>query len=472
MTELKVFNSYSRSKEIFKPIVPGKIGMYVCGATVYDFIHAGNGRTFVAFDTINRYLRFAGYDVTFVRNITDIDDKIINRANANNESFTSLTERMIKEMYKDLDGLNVLHPDIEPRASQVIPEIIAMCQQLEEKGFAYQNSDGDLLFKVSEFHDYGKLSRQVLDQLQASARTEISQNKQSSLDFVLWKQAKPGEPMWDSPWGKGRPGWHIECSAMNNKYLGSHFDIHGGGNDLMFPHHENEIAQSCCATGDKFANYWLHSGMVMIDKEKMSKSLNNFFTVRTLLEAYEPEAVRFFLAGAHYRSDLNYTVENLEIATKSLERLYTALQGNNDQLLDKAYTAQEVKALFKTDYFVDKFVNAMNDDFNAPEAIAVLFELVTAINTEKDHQVQSNLAKTLRALGNVFGIFYKTTDQFFKDTGNLDVDPVYIEELIQKRAEARAAKDWATADAVRDELNRLNVVVEDGVNGYTWKVKK
>ncbi|RIY33816.1 cysteine--tRNA ligase [Psittacicella gerlachiana] len=472
MSELKLYNSYSRSKETFKPIEAGQIKMYVCGATVYDYIHAGNGRTFVAFDTINRYLRFAGYKVTFVRNITDIDDKIINRANANNETFNSLTERMITEMYKDLDGLNVLHPDVEPRASQVIPEIIKMCMELQAKGYAYQNSDGDLLFKVDEFKDYGKLSRQVLDQLQTGTRTEISQNKHSSLDFVLWKQAKPGEPMWDSPWGQGRPGWHIECSAMSNKYLGSHFDIHAGGNDLMFPHHENEIAQSCCATGDKFANYWLHSGMVMVDKEKMSKSLNNFFTVRTLLENYEPEAVRFFLAGAHYRSDLNYTTENLEIATKSLERIYTALKGNSDVPFDKVYTASEIKAEFGAQVYVDKFTTSMNDDFNAPEAIAVLFELVTAINTAQDRQLQVSLAQALRALGNVFGILFKSTDDFFQNTANLEVDSAYIEELIAKRAQARASKDWATADAVRDELNRLNIVVEDGVNGYTWKVKK
>ncbi|RIY33722.1 cysteine--tRNA ligase [Psittacicella hinzii] len=472
MSELKVFNSFSRSKEVFKPIIPGKIGMYVCGATVYDLIHTGNARTFVSFDVINRYLRFAGYDVTFVRNITDIDDKIIKRANENKETFENLTERMIAEMHKDLDTLNVLRPDVEPRASQVIPEIINICLELQDKGYTYQNSDGDLLFRVDKYADYGQLSRQVLEQLQTGTRTEISQNKLSSLDFVLWKQAKPGEPMWDSPWGKGRPGWHIECSAMNNKFLGSNFDIHGGGNDLMFPHHENERAQSCCATEDKFANYWLHSGMVMIDKEKMSKSLNNFFTARTLLEKYDTEAVRFFLASAQYRSDLNYTTENIEIATKSLERLYTALKNNSDKVLEKSYTAKTLKEEFKCDLYVDKFVEAMNDDFNAPEAIAVLFELVTAINIEKDQSKQINLANTLRALGNVFGIFYKTTEQFFKNTDDLEVDPSYIEELIAKRAKAREEKDWSTADAVRDELNRLNVVVEDGLNGYTWKVKK
>ncbi|MFC6276651.1 cysteine--tRNA ligase [Psittacicella hinzii] len=472
MSELKLFNSYNRTKEVFKPIVPGKIGMYVCGPTVYDLCHAGNGRTFVAFDTIVRFLRFRGYEVKFVRNITDIDDKIINRANENNESFSALAERMAAEMHKDLEKLNVLAPDVEPRASQVIPEIIAMCQDLQDKGFAYQNSDGDLLFRVTAFKDYGKLSHQVLDQLQFGVRTEISQNKESNLDFVLWKSAKPGEPFWESPWGNGRPGWHIECSAMNNKFLGSNFDIHGGGNDLQFPHHENEIAQSCCATGDKFANYWLHSGMVMVDKEKMSKSLNNFFTIRTLLDKYESEAVRFFLAGAHYRSDLNYSTENLEIATRSLDRLYTALKGNCDQTFAKDYTAAELIAEYGENPYVEKFLAAMNDDFNAPEAIAVLFELVSLINTTENIQEKTRLAHILRSLGNVFGIFYKTTDQYFNSLDKLDVDPAYIEELIAKRAKARAEKDWATADQVRDELNRLNIILEDGANGCTWKVKK
>lgn len=472
MSELQLFNSYTRKKEVFTPIKPGKIGIYVCGATVYDLCHAGNGRTFVAFDTIVRYLRFRGYDVTFVRNITDIDDKIIIRANNNNESFTSLTERMIAEMYKDLNKLNILPPDIEPRASQVIPEIISMCKTLEDKGYAYVNQDGDLLFRVEAFSDYGKLSRQVLDQLKTGTRTKISEHKESSLDFVLWKSAKPNEPAWESPWGLGRPGWHIECSAMNNKYLGSNFDIHGGGSDLQFPHHENEIAQSCCATNDKFANYWLHSGMVMVDKEKMSKSLNNFFTIRTLIENYEPEAVRFFMAGAHYRSDLNYSTENLEIATRSLDRLYTALKGNSDVVFNSKYTYEQLIADYGCNDYVTKFVAAMDDDFNAPEAIAVLFEMVSAINTSNDVEEKSRLANTLRILGNVFGIFYKSTSEYYNNLDSLDVDANYIEELIAKRAAARAAKDWSTADQVRDELNRLNIIVEDGPQGYTWKVKK
>lgn len=471
MSNLSIFNSYTRTKEKFVPITPGFIGMYVCGATVYDLCHAGNARTIANFDTIVRFLRFIGYKVKFVRNITDIDDKIIKRANENGEKFTDLTARMTAEMHKDFARLHVLPPDVEPRASEFIGEIIAMCQTLEEKGFAYVNSDGDLLFKVKQYHDYGKLSKQNLDQLVAGLRTEISQNKETSLDFVLWKKAKPGEPSWQSPWGEGRPGWHIECSAMNLKELGANFDIHGGGSDLMFPHHENERAQSCCATGGHFARYWMHSGMLQINKEKMSKSLGNFFTLRTLLDTYEPEAVRLFLVGNHYRSTLNFTTENLEIAEKSLARLYTAVRGYADQALDKIYNLADLIA-YQDNPYLQRFVTSMEDDFNAPEAMASLFDLARDINSATDESYKTSQAFLLRVLANTMGFMYQSTAEFFNQSDALEVDPQYIDSLIEQRATARANKDWVTADKVRDELNRLQIVVEDTVDGTVWKVKK
>lgn len=472
MINFKIYNSFGREKQDFVPINPGKIGMYVCGPTVYDLCHMGNARTFATFDTIVRFLRFAGWEVKYVRNITDVDDKIIARANQNGESINSLTTRMIAEMHKDFAALNMQKPDAEPRATEYIQEIIDICKQLENGGYAYINSQGDLLFRVLSFEDYGKLSRQNLEQLEQGTRVDANYDKESSLDFVLWKLAKPGEPSWDSPWGAGRPGWHIECSAMNAKELGTHFDIHGGGNDLQFPHHENEIAQSCCVHQNKFVNYWLHTGMVMVDKEKMSKSLNNFFMTRQLLGMYDNEVVRFFLSSSHYRSDVNYTTENLEVATKSLERLYTALQNNCDEPLDKVYTYNDLVEDFKDNQYLAKFTQAMSDDFNASEGVAVMFELVREINSSQDSQYKAQLAKLLRALGNIFGILFKSTQEFFNATDGLEVSAEYIESLIQARKEARANKDWVKADQVRDELNRLNIILEDGVNGTTWKVKK
>ena len=329
---LKLFNTLTREKEIFKPIHAGKIGMYVCGVTVYDLCHIGHGRTFVCFDVVARYLRYLGYDLTYVRNITDVDDKIIKRALENKETCDQLVDRMVVEMYKDFDALNILRPDFEPRATHHIPEIIALVEKLIQRGHAYVADNGDVMFDVESFKEYGKLSRQDLEQLQAGARIEINEIKKNPMDFVLWKMSKPNEPSWDSPWGKGRPGWHIECSAMNSKQLGEHFDIHGGGSDLMFPHHENEIAQSCCAHGNQYVNYWLHSGMIMVDKEKMSKSLGNFFTIRDVLSHYDAESVRYFLLTAHYRSQLNYSEENLNLAHGALERLYTALRGTMSQI--------------------------------------------------------------------------------------------------------------------------------------------
>ncbi|MBV1842477.1 cysteine--tRNA ligase [Photobacterium ganghwense] len=458
---LKIYNSLTRQKEEFKPIQPGKVGMYVCGVTIYDLCHIGHGRTFVSFDVVSRYLRYLGYDLTFVRNITDIDDKIIKRAAENGESCDSLTERLIGEMYADFDALGMKRPDIEPRATAYIAEIIAMCERLIERGFAYVADNGDVMFEVSKFDEYGKLSKQDLDQLQAGARVDIETAKRSPLDFVLWKMSKPGEPTWESPWGPGRPGWHIECSAMNSAILGDHFDIHGGGSDLQFPHHENEIAQSCCATGSKYVNTWMHSGMVMVDREKMSKSLGNFFTIRDVLAHYDAETVRYFLMSGHYRSQLNYSEDNLKQARSALERLYTALRG-----LDAA-------AANGGEEFVTRFKEAMNDDFNTPEAYSVLFDMAREINRLKgeDEAAAAGLAARMRELADVLGLLSQEPEAFLQGGAGQDEDVAEIEALIQQRLDARAAKDWAAADEARDKLAAMGIILEDGPQGTTWRRK-
>ncbi|GAB6262102.1 cysteine--tRNA ligase [Photobacterium sp. R1] len=458
---LKIYNSLTRQKEEFKPIVPGKVGMYVCGVTIYDLCHIGHGRTFVAFDVVSRYLRYSGYDLTFVRNITDIDDKIIKRAAENGESCDSLTERLIGEMYTDFDALGMARPDVEPRATKFIAEIIALCERLIERGFAYVADNGDVMFEVSKFDEYGKLSGQDLEQLQAGARVDIETAKRSPLDFVLWKMSKPGEPTWESPWGPGRPGWHIECSAMNSAILGDHFDIHGGGSDLQFPHHENEIAQSCCAHDTQYVNTWMHSGMVMVDREKMSKSLGNFFTIRDVLGYYDAESVRYFLMSGHYRSQLNYSEENLKQARSALERLYTALRG-----LDETVAAQGAEA------FVERFKAAMDDDFNTPEAYSVLFDMAREINRLKteDLAAASALGARLRELGSVLGLLAQEPEAFLQ-SGAKEDDVAEIEALIQQRLDARAAKDWAAADAARDKLTAMGIILEDGPQGTTWRRK-
>ncbi|MGR2766802.1 cysteine--tRNA ligase [Photobacterium ganghwense] len=459
---LKIYNSLTRQKEEFKPIQPGKVGMYVCGVTIYDLCHIGHGRTFVSFDVVSRYLRYLGYDLTFVRNITDIDDKIIKRAAENGESCDSLTERLIGEMYADFDALGMKRPDIEPRATAYIAEIIAMCERLIERGFAYVADNGDVMFEVSKFDEYGKLSKQDLDQLQAGARVDIETAKRSPLDFVLWKMSKPGEPTWESPWGPGRPGWHIECSAMNSAILGDHFDIHGGGSDLQFPHHENEIAQSCCATGSKYVNTWMHSGMVMVDREKMSKSLGNFFTIRDVLAHYDAETVRYFLMSGHYRSQLNYSEDNLKQARSALERLYTALRG-----LDAAAEANGGEE------FVTRFKEAMNDDFNTPEAYSVLFDMAREINRLKgeDEAAAAGLAARMRELADVLGLLSQEPEAFLQGGAGQDEDVAEIEALIQQRLDARAAKDWAAADEARDKLAAMGIILEDGPQGTTWRRK-
>ncbi|MGO2156779.1 MAG: cysteine--tRNA ligase [Serratia proteamaculans] len=460
---LKIFNTLSRQKEEFKPIHAGKVGMYVCGVTIYDLCHIGHGRTFVAFDVVARYLRYLGYSLNYVRNVTDVDDKIIRRATENGESCDQLTTRMLAEMHADFDSLLIERPDIEPRATQHIAEIIEITQRLIERDHAYVASNGDVMFSIDSDPQYGLLSRQDLDQLQAGARVEIDDVKRNPMDFVLWKMSKPGEPSWESPWGAGRPGWHIECSAMNCKQLGTHFDIHGGGSDLMFPHHENEIAQSSCAHDGPYVNYWMHSGMVMIDKEKMSKSLDNFFTIRDVLGYYDAETVRYFLMSGHYRSQLNYSEENLKQARTALERLYTALRGTDAN-------AQPAGG----EVFEARFREAMDDDFNTPEAYSALFDLAREVNRLKaeDLTATNGLAAELRKLAKVLGLLQQEPELFLQGGAQADDGEVAeIEALIKQRNDARKAKDWALADAARDRLNEMNIVLEDGPQGTTWRRK-
>jgi cysteinyl-tRNA synthetase len=451
---LKIYNTLTRQKEEFRPIVQGKVGMYVCGMTVYDLCHLGHARVLTAFDVIARYLRHKGYEVNYVRNITDIDDKIISRAKENGEAFDALTERFIKEMHVDSKALGIEMPNSEPRATAHIDGIIKMVQTLIEKGYAYAANNGDVYYSVRKFEGYGKLSGKVLDDLDAGARIEIDEMKQDPLDFVLWKHAKADEPHWESPWGIGRPGWHIECSVMSTCCLGNNFDIHGGGPDLKFPHHENEIAQSEAATGSRYANNWMHAGAVRIDGEKMSKSLGNFFTIREILEKYHPETVRFFLLSSHYRSSINYSEDSLKEAQVKLERFYNALA----KVENHAITA-------KNNEFSPRFFTAMDDDFNTAEAMGVLFDLVREVNkAEGDKKLA--LGAQLRELGAVLGILQLPPEEFLQSGS--DVDAEYVEMMIKKRIDAKKAKDFATADGVRDELLAKGITLRDGPEGTTW----
>ncbi|MBU2570589.1 MAG: cysteine--tRNA ligase [Gammaproteobacteria bacterium] len=459
---LKIYNTLTRQKELFKPRVEGKAGLYVCGMTVYDYCHVGHARVMVVFDVVSRYLRYSGYNLTYVRNVTDIDDKIIQRARDNGEDFHALTERFTEAMHEDERALSVLPPDIEPKATQSIPEILAMIEKLIANGLAYVGSNGDVFYSVSKFSNYGRLSGKNLAELQAGERVEIEQAKQDPLDFVLWKAAKSGEPAWESPWGQGRPGWHIECSAMSTGCLGNHFDIHGGGMDLQFPHHENEIAQSEGATGEKFVNYWMHNGFVRINEEKMSKSLGNFFTVREVLKRYRPEVVRFFILTSHYRSPLNYSNEHLDEAAVALTRLYTSLRG-----IDAGEF--EVDADYEA-----RFKEAMDDDFNTPVALSVLFDLARELNKVKDSDKQraSQLAATIRALGGVLGILQDDAERFLKEGDNQTegLTTEQIETLIQARIDAKKNKNWAEADKIRDQLKQQGVILEDVPGGGTnWR---
>ncbi|MDQ2068937.1 cysteine--tRNA ligase [Natronospira bacteriovora] len=459
---LKIHNSLTRQKEDFQPIEPGKIRMYVCGITVYDYCHIGHARVMVMFDVIARYLRHAGYDLTYVRNITDIDDKIIARAVENGESVDSLTERFTAAMHEDERALNVLPPDHEPRATGHMDDIIAMIQRLEEKGYAYVAANGDVYYSVSRFEDYGRLSGKRTEDLRAGSRVAVEEAKRDPLDFVLWKKAKPGEPSWPSPWGEGRPGWHIECSAMSTHHLGRHFDIHGGGMDLKFPHHENEIAQSCAAHDSPYVNYWIHNGFVQVDEEKMSKSLGNFFTIRDVLQAYPAEVVRMFMLNSHYRSPLNYSTANLDTARAALERFYTTLR--------ETPPAGEPP---RESSFRERFAAAMDDDFNTPEAVAVLFDLAREINRLRDQGEQTSAgehAALLVELGGVLGILESDADAFLKGGSDAaDLDASTIESMIEQRNQARKDRDFAEADRIRDELQAQGVVLEDGPDGTKWK---
>ncbi|WP_355660016.1 cysteine--tRNA ligase [Halomonas salifodinae] len=464
---MQIYNTLTRRKEAFTPIEPGKVSMYVCGMTVYDYCHLGHARVMVAFDVITRYLRHRGYDVTYVRNITDIDDKILRRAEENGESIDALTERMITAMHEDEARLFVLRPDAEPRATGHIGEILAMIETLIDKGYAYAADNGDVYYRVRKFEGYGKLNNRDLDEMRSGARIEVDEHKEDPLDFVLWKAAKPGEASWPSPWGEGRPGWHIECSAMSTCCLGETFDIHGGGPDLTFPHHENEIAQSEAATGKRYVNTWMHAGAVRVDQEKMSKSLGNFFTIREVLEHHDPEVVRYLLVASHYRSPINYAPESLSEARKSLERFYNALEGLT---LDGQAGAGEVDSRF-----AERFASAMDDDFNTPEAVSVLFDLARELNRAKKEAPAEApaLAVELKRLGGVLGLLQQAPEAFLKGgDGELPLAEAEIQARIVARAEAKKAKDFAAADAIRDELAALGIILKDSREGTTWVLDK
>lgn len=455
---LRIYNSLTREKQCFVPNEPGKVGMYVCGMTVYDLCHLGHARVLVVFDMVQRWLRETGLDVTYVRNITDIDDKIIARALENKESISDLTNRFIRLMDEDARALGVEKPQHEPRATEYVPQMLSMIGLLEKNGLAYQAADGDVNFSVRKFPGYGKLSGKSLDDLRAGERVEVDTAKQDPLDFVLWKHAKEGEPFWASPWGNGRPGWHIECSAMSSDLLGRHFDIHGGGQDLQFPHHENEIAQSEGAHNCDFANFWMHNGFVRVDDEKMSKSLGNFFTIREILKKYDAEVVRFFILRAHYRSPLNYSDVHLDDARHALSRLYTAL---------KAVAADPAQAVDWSEQHAVRFRKAMDDDFNTPEACAVLFDLAAEVNRGKSPV----LATQLRSLAAVLGLLQREPQLFLqaspKRAEELSIES--IEALIADRALAKRAKNFAESDRIRSDLLAAGVVLEDGAQGTTWR---
>jgi len=463
---LTIYNTLTNQKEIFKPIQTNKIRLYVCGMTVYDYCHIGHARVMVVFDAVVRYLRASGYEVIYVRNITDIDDKIIRRANENGENINTLTQRFIQAMHEDFDAMNVLRPDIEPRATDSMVNIIDMVQQLLDKNYAYIAKNGDICYSVSHFKNYGQLSGKKIEELRAGERVDVDEAKNDPLDFVLWKMAKPDEPYWNSPWGKGRPGWHIECSAMSTQCLGNHFDIHGGGMDLQFPHHENEIAQSEAATGEPFVNLWMHNGFVRINEEKMSKSLGNFFTVREVMEKYPPEVIRYFILGSHYRSPLNYSDQQLDSAQQALNRLYLALRGLENVVATDSSNSE----------CNQRFNQAMDDDFNTPEALAVLFELAREINKLRNDDIgkATELANELKKLGSILGLLQTEPDIYFQNQSiesdeNAGLSAEVIEQLIEDRKTARANRQWAEADRIRDHLKEQGVILEDGAQGTTWR---
>ena len=466
---LEIYNTLTDRKDVFVPLEPGKVRMYVCGMTVYDYCHLGHARVMVVFDVVVRYLRALGFEVTYVRNITDVDDKIIQRASDNGETIHELTTHFINIMNEDAAALGVIPPDHEPMATTSMDDIIVMISTLVDKGHAYQGENGDVYYSVGSFPSYGQLSGRKIEDLQASARVAVDESKKDPLDFVLWKSVKPEEPSWPSPWGNGRPGWHIECSAMSTQCLGAHFDIHGGGMDLKFPHHENEIAQSEAATGETFVNYWMHNGFVRVDDEKMSKSLGNFFTVREILKRYRAEEVRYFILASHYRSPLNYSHENLDNSKAGLARLYTTLRG----IPVAAQSGPECAV------YTAAFHKAMDDDFNTPEAIAVLFEIAREINRHKDSdpETTASLAACLCTLGNILGLLQAEPESYFRESVSVQDDEAEgladdeVEALLASRISARESKDWAMADRIRDQLDAAGIIIEDGAAGTRWRRK-
>ncbi|HBP99604.1 MAG TPA: cysteine--tRNA ligase [Gammaproteobacteria bacterium] len=460
---VKIYNTLTQQKEELRPLEAGKVKLYVCGITVYDYCHLGHARMLVAFDVVVRYLRFRGYDVTYIRNITDVDDKILARAIENNEAFTDVTDRYIAAMHEDEAALSILHPDQEPRATAHIEEMVSMIERLIDTDHAYRAENGDVYYAVTRFPDYGKLSKKKLDELLDGARIEVGELKRDPRDFVLWKSASDDAVGWDSPWGYGRPGWHIECSAMATCALGNTFDIHGGGSDLMFPHHENEIAQSEAATGETFAKLWMHNGPLRIDDEKMSKSLDNFFTVREVLQHHKAEVVRNLLISSHYRSPINYSEQSLVQSAKALERFYHCL---------KDLDIRNAKSLTNS-RFEKAFVAAMDDDFNTPEAFSVMFEMVSEINRIKvtDQDLANQLGALLVRLGGSMGILQAEPAAFLQASVGAEIDSAEIDRLVAARDQARADKDWGKADEIRDQLTALNVVVEDGAAGSIWRIE-
>jgi cysteinyl-tRNA synthetase len=471
---LRIYNTLKGTKEKFEPIEEGKVKIYICGPTVYDSCHIGHGRAVVVFDVIVRYMEAIGYDVTYIRNFTDVDDKIINRGNETGKHFLEISEKYIKEFHEDMDALNVRRATKEPRATEHIDDIIDLVQLLIDKDKAYA-VDGDVYFSVDSYKEYGKLSGRNVEDMQAGARIEIDERKKNPADFALWKSAKPEEPFWESPWGKGRPGWHIECSAMSYKLLGETFDIHGGGKDLIFPHHENEIAQSEAAFGKNFVNYWIHNGFVNIDKEKMSKSLGNFLTIKEVLKEFHPETVRMFLLSNHYRSPIDFSESSMAEANAALERIYTTL-------LRVEEIFGELPKIDETGELWQSFKTSMDDDFNSAQAIGTLFEVLRNTNRKLDKNrdsisddVKKEIHKTVSdilKIGDVLGLFTTKPSEYFESRKSASsVDGAIVEALIQERKEARASKDFARADAIRDELDAMNIVIEDKADKTVWKVK-
>lgn len=463
---IKIYNTLTNKKEDFKPIIDGEVRMYVCGPTVYNFFHIGNARTFIVCDTIRKYLEYRGYKVRFIQNFTDIDDKMITKANEEGTTVKELGDRYIDEYYKDADALLIQRADVNPRVTEFVDEIIEFINDLIEKEYAYE-VDGDVYFSTKKFSDYGKLSGQNIEELQSGARIDIDDRKNDPMDFALWKSAKQGEPAWESPWGMGRPGWHIECSSMAHSLLGETIDIHAGGTDLVFPHHENEVAQSECRSGKQFANYWIHSAFVNVNNQKMSKSLNNFSTAREILERYDAEVIRFFMLAAHYRTQLNFSLELLDSAKSSMERLYNAIY-NLDNLLENInndkLSNNEVEYKKVLDGYRNKFIEKMDDDFNTADAISVLFDLIKDINcninSESSKEIIEYALSLIRELGSTMSILQKSTKQSLEDE---------IEMLIEERQKARKEKNWALSDKIRDELKARGIVLEDTPQGVRWK---